>query len=306
MRNRFWHAVQWALGLAIVVFVARYVIRNWQEVRRADLQWQVSPILLLLAVAAVLLVFAILADAWRRMVAGWGRPLTWVAGARIWLLSSMGKYLPGKVWALAGMAVMSERQGIQPWAATASAVVLQILSFGTGAVVVALSGLTLLPARTTPGTAVLAVLAAGSIGLTALALWPPFTRRVLRLLVPSAEIGRVPAGSTVLGGVAANLVSWIGYGLSFWLFARGTLPAAPLTPGESIGAYTASYLAGVIAPFAPGGLGVREGVLVLALRDRTGLANALALAAVARLGMTFAEVTAAVPFLLRPRETARD
>jgi hypothetical protein len=218
----------------------------------------------------------------------------------------MGKYLPGKVWALAGMVVMSERQGIPAWAATASAVVLQILSFGTGAVVVAVSGLTLLPARTTPGTAMLGALAAASIGLTLLALWPPFTRRVVSAVAPSAEIGRVPRARTVLGGVAANLVAWIGYGLSFWLFARGTLPAAPLTPGESIGAYTASYLAGVIAPFAPGGLGVREGVLVLALRDRTGLANALALAAVARLGMTLAEVMAAVPFLLRFRETARD
>ena len=43
----------------------------------------------------------------------------------------------------------------------------------------------------------------------------------------------------------------------------------------------------------------------MALRDHTGLAAALALAAVARLGMTVAEVIATVPFLLRRRENLR-
>ena len=306
MRSRLWHVAQWGLGLVIVAFVTRHVLANWEEVERADLQWRLSPPILLAAVALVWLIFAALADAWRRMVAGWGRCLAWPVSARIWLLSSMAKYVPGKVWALAGMAVMSERNGVPAWAATASAVILQVLSLGTGAIVVAVSGLTLLPGRNLPGTAALALLAAGSLAGTALALWPPVTRRVVAAIAPSADLSQVPGLNPIVFGTLANLVAWIGYGVAFWLFARGTLPATPLTIGESIGAFTASYVAGVIAPFAPGGLGVREGVLVLALRDRTGLATALALAAVARLGMTVAEVTAAVPFLLRSRETGRD
>jgi len=306
MRSSLWRVAQWGLGLVIVVFVVRYVLANWQEVQRADLQWRLSPPMLLTGVALIWLIFAVLADAWRRMVAGWGRSLAWLVAARIWLLSSMAKYVPGKVWALAGLAVMSERNGVPAWAATASALVLQVLSLGTGALVVAVSGLTLLPGRSLPGTAALTLLAAGSLAGTALALWPPVTRRVVAAIAPSADLTHVPGLNPIVFGTLANVAAWIGYGVAFWLFARGTLPAAPLTIGESIGVFTASYVAGVIAPFAPGGLGVREGVMVLALRDRTGLATALALAAVARLGMTIAEVTAAVPFLLRPREAPRE
>ena len=57
------------------------------------------------------------------------------SAARIWTVSSLGKYLPGKVWAVAGMALMAQRARRRPWAATGSAVMLQALAIGTGAAV---------------------------------------------------------------------------------------------------------------------------------------------------------------------------
>lgn len=306
MRSRLWQVVQWTLGLLIVAFVVRHVVVNWDQVRQADLAWSISPLVLGAAVLVVWLVFAGLAEAWRRMVAGWGSRLGFWEGARIWLLSSMAKYVPGKVWALAGMALMAERRGVPAWVATSSAVLLQVLSIGTGALLVAGGGLTVLRPGSLPGTAVLIAVAAAAAALIGLTLWPPMTRRLVRLVVPGAEVRQIPGAGTIAFGGVVNLTAWVGYGLSFWLFARGTLPEAPLTLGESVSAYTASYIAGAIAPFAPGGLGVRESVLVLILQDRTGLANALALAAVARIGMTLAEVVAALPFLRRTEERTRD
>jgi len=232
------------------------------------------------------------------MVAGWGFRVSRFDGASIWLLSSMAKYVPGKVWALAGMAVMSERRGIPAWAATGSAILLQILSLGTGALVVAVSGIAV--GRTTS-----VIIAAATIAATALALWPPVIRRVFARVAPGTDLTHIPGARVIAQGALANLAAWLGYGVAFWLFARGVLPDSAPGVGESVGAFTASYVAGLVAPFAPGGLGVREGVLVMALRDHTGLAAALALAAVARLGMTLAEVIATIPFLLRRRETLR-
>lgn len=305
MRSRLWRGVQYGAGLVVIGFVIRYVLRNWDEVRQADLAWDLSGLTLAGAVGMVWLTFAGLAEAWRRMVEGWGASVGWLQGARIWLLSSMAKYVPGKVWALAGMVVMSERRGIPAWAAAGSALILQVISLGTGAAVVAGSGLALVPSRTVPGTAVLAGLALGSVLLSGAAVWPPLTRRLVAAVAPGADLTHVPKAATLAFGFAANLLAWIGYGVAFWLFARGTLPSLGLGLGEAIGAFTAAYVAGVIAPFAPGGLGVREGVMVLVLRGQVGLAGALALAAVARLGMTLAEVLAAAPFLLRSGETAR-
>ncbi len=304
MGSRRWQVAQWLAGLAIVGFVVRAVVRNWDQVVSARLAWDLSLPHLLGGVALTLAAFGLLSEAWRRMVAGWGYRLPWWPAVRIWLLSSMAKYVPGKVWALAGLTVMAQRRGVPAWAATGSALLLQLLSLGTGALVVGLSGLALLEARGL-GTAALLSVAAGSVALTAFVLWPPMLRRLVARFVPGADLQHVPSLGTVGLGVGANLLAWLGYGTALWLFAAGTLPEAGLGLGEAIGASTAAYVVGVLAPFAPGGLGVREGVLVLVLQERTGLAAALAIAAVARLGATVAEVGASVPFLLRPGDPGR-
>ena len=298
MRSRVIHAAQIVLGLAVTLFVIRYVFRNWNEVREAHLEWQLSVGPLLLALFVIWSVFAIQAESWRRMVQGWGYRVSWLEGSSIWLLSSMAKYVPGKVWSLAGMAVMSERRGIPAWVSAASAILLQVLSLGTGALVVAVFG---------AGISRAASFAAGVVALAAvgLALWRPLLARVIARVAPGADLTHIPRAPVIAFGAVANLAAWIGYGLAFWLLVRGVLPHSAPGLAESVGAYTASYVAGLIAPFAPGGLGVREGVLVMALRDHTGLGPALALAAVARLGMTVAEVVATIPFLLRRRESLR-
>jgi hypothetical protein len=298
--------VQWIAGLAVILFVARAVIRRWDEVRAAPLDWAVSPLRLVGAVLVIWLAFALLAEAWRRMVAAWGRPLPWRPAARIWLLASMAKYLPGKVWSLAGLALLGERAGVPAWAAAGSALLLQVLAIGTGALVVGVAGTASLDLGSAFGKWGLVALGAASAAVTALALWPPVTRRLVAVLAPGADPVHVPGLKPLVFGAAANLVAWCGYGLALWFFAHGTLEAVDLGLGAAIGSFTAAYLAGVIAPFAPGGLGVREGVLVLVLRDQTGLGPALALAAVSRLGFTLAEIVATLPFLTDRGETPGD
>jgi uncharacterized integral membrane protein len=303
VRSRAWQVTQWLAGLAIVVFVARYVAANWAEVQRADLRWHFSWPHIAAAIALVLAAFALLADAWRRMVAGWGYPLAWATAARVWLLSSMAKYVPGKIWALAGLAVMSERQGVPAWAAAGSAVLLQLMSLGTAAAIVAITGLAV--GGRIPGPLGLGLFAAAMAGVSLLVIWPPLTRRVVGRLAPAADVTHVPGVGPLLYGAAANCGAWLAYGAAFYVLAGATLPYAPLGFPEAVGAYTASYVAGVLAPFAPGGLGVREGILVLALEPRMGLGNALALAAVSRLGVTAAEVLASLGFLFRASRSVR-
>jgi hypothetical protein len=303
LRSRAWQAAQWLIGLAIVVFVARYVASNWAEVRQADLRWRLSWPHLAMVLLLVAAVFALLADAWRRTVAGWGYRLPWPTAARVWLLSSMAKYVPGKVWALAGLAVMSAREGVPAWAATGSAVLLQLMSLGTAAAILAITGLTV--GGVVPGPLGLGLFAAAVTGICLLAVWPPLMRRVVGRFAPAADLTRGPGAGTLIYGAVANLGAWLGYGAAFFVLAKATLPFAPLGFHQALGAYTASYVAGVLAPFAPGGLGVREGVLILALEPRMGLANALALAAVSRLAVTTAEILASIVFLFRAPGSVR-
>ncbi len=291
-----WRVAQAVAALIILFFVARQFARNWDQLRSAHLVWQVHPLLLLASAVVVWAMYALLISAWRRLLVDWDQQLGGWAAARIWSLSNLGKYIPGKVWAIAGMAIMAQRVGVAAWAATASAILLQALAIGTGAVVVGLTGTAALETAH-PGVRVaLWLLALGSGAGITLLISPWISGRLLHRLLP-AGAARAPRFRAVVYGLVANLLAWCGYGVAFWIMTRGLLPEAPLTPLAAIGAFTASYLAGFLAVLVPGGLGVREGVFVLMLQGPIGLANATALAIASRLLLTITEVGVAVPFL---------
>lgn len=305
MRKPWLRTVQWLVGLLIIGLAARSLARKWAELSSQPLEWRIGPGWLVLSALLVWAMYALLIVAWRTMLAGWGQRLDGWTAARIWTVSSLGKYLPGKVWAVAGMALMAQQAGIAAWAATGSAVVLQVLAIGTGAAVAALTGRHAIEAADPRLGAGLGLLMAGAVAGVALLLWPPFLRRLLRLAAPDAEARGTPPVNGIVVGIVANFAAWTGYGLALWLLARGLLPAAGLGPGLAVAVFTASYLAGFLALFAPGGIGVREGLFILMLQAPLGIAAATALALASRVLLTLTELGAAVPFLVFSQRRAR-
>lgn len=304
-RPRWLRAAQWVVGLAIVAFAARSLINNWQALRSQPLEFRISPGWVALSAVVVWSMYAVLILAWRVMLWGWGQRLDGWGAARIWTVSSLGKYLPGKVWAVAGMALMAQRAGVAPWAATGSAVVLQVLAIGTGAAIAGVTGRRAIEAAHPGAQVVLLLLVAASLVGVGLLLWPPVLRRLLRLMAPDAEHRGAPPVGGIVVGIVANAVAWAGYGAALWLLARGVLPTVGLRPSLAVAVFTASYLAGFLALFAPGGIGVREGLFILMLQGPLGIGAATALAVASRLLLTLTELGAAVPFLLLPQGRAR-
>jgi glycosyltransferase 2 family protein len=305
MRSGWIRVAQAVVGLSIVFLAIRALVRNWDQLRSQPLDWQLRPGWLVLSLLLTWLMYGLLIFGWRSMLSGWGQRLDGWTAARIWILSSLGKYIPGKVWAVAGMALLSQRAGVAAWAATGSAVVMQVLAIGTGAAVAGLAGADALESARQGARTGLVLLVAGATVSVALLLWPPFLRRLLRLAAPQAVTQRQPAGKGIVIGIATNIIAWLGYGLALWLLARGLLPTSGLSLRLAIAVFTASYLAGFLALFAPGGLGVREGLFILMLQQPLGVGAATSLALASRLLLTVAELGAAVPFLALGRRQAR-
>ena len=297
MRKRLVTLARWGVALVILAFVGRNIATNWTDLRSQPVAWSLHPLPLIGSLLLVWLMYANLIEAWRVVLGGWGEQLTRLEAARIWIVSSLGKYVPGKVWAIAGMALMSREAGVAAWAATASAVILQALAVGTGVLVAFAGGVTPLEAAR-PGLAtafrVGALVVAASMAMVA---YPPVMRRIL-MAAGLPESTDTPAVGVVVRATVANLIAWLGYGLAFWLLARAIVPQAALPPGLAIAAFAASYVAGLVALFAPGGLIVREGVLVALLQGTTGIGVAALLAVASRIALTVTEIGAAVPFLL--------
>ena len=173
MGSRWFRVFQWVVGIAILAAAARALLRNWDELQGQPVQLALSPGWIVLSAVVIWLMYVLLIVAWRLLLRGWGQRLDGWTAARIWTVSSLGKYLPGKVWAIAGMAVMAQRAGIAPWAAAGSAVVLQVLAIGSGAVVVGLTGMEALEAARPGARVALLVLVFAAAAGVALLLWPP-------------------------------------------------------------------------------------------------------------------------------------
>jgi hypothetical protein len=157
-----------------------------------------------------------------------------------------------------------------------------------------------------------AVAAAAALGAAGLVLPRPGGRLGgwLERRVPGVRLlwsGVTPAR---LGLFALTLVApWLLYGIAFRLLALGLLGASPGSLGFYVAAFTGSYVAGVIAVFAPAGLLVREAALIGVLAPVLGSGDAVILATASRIWLTGLEllgagIVLALPATVNPSEAA--
>src|SRR5256885_6208199 len=119
-------------------------------------------------------------------------------------------------------------------------------------------------------------------------VWRPTARwlgRVVNAVVPLEPL----ALSAVFVGTILTVLSWGTYGAALWMLARGLIPDAPFPLTTAIGAFTLGYILGLLALFAPGGVGVRELVLVGLLAPFLGSGGAVAVSVASRGLLTLTE-----------------
>jgi len=312
-RNRrllFWAKIIFAI--AVVVAVAYALVREWQPVTAAMHEARPRWGVLALSGAIVLANYALLIEAWRVVLAGWegerrgadAPRLGFWESARIWSVSNLGRYIPGKVWQMGSMAVMAQERGVSGITAAGAAVIVTLINTVAGFVVLALTGAGALhvPAL---GIAVIALLGIGL--LLAPQLIPWLGRMAGRILRRPIVLGRIPHTAIWIAALI-SAASWVVYGVAFRVMAVGVLGGATGAVGTYIAVFTASYLAGFLALIAPGGVGVREIVMFAGLQ-RAGFTGGQAtlLVVSSRVWLTILEIVPAVLFLarqwMRPRRS---
>lgn len=287
---------------AVTWFIARALASQWAAVRAAyaaaDPRWG----LVVLSVALTLLTYALLIETWRVVLAGWGVRIPFRAAAHIWWVSGLGKYVPGKVWAMGTVAVLAQRAGIPTMRAAGSSVVIMIVNTLAGFLVIAALG----PRALRLPPAALAALAGISLGLLiAPPLFPRAAALASRLLRRTVVLPALPRRYVLLA-TATSVLAWVMYGIAFQLLAAGITGGSLGAPSVYIAAFAGSYLSGFLALVAPGGLGVREFVMVQVLSGAgAGAGAAWLIAAASRLTLTLLEVVPAIGFLVAEQRRSR-
>ncbi|MGH7625797.1 MAG: lysylphosphatidylglycerol synthase domain-containing protein [Gemmatimonadaceae bacterium] len=289
---------------AVLWFAGRALGRQWHDVARVVAHLHIQWALVIAAALLIVASYLLLIELWRILLRASGHSVPFGAAARVWFVSSLGRYVPGKVWQLGAMGVMLQTFGVPVATSTAVALVNVLINTLAGFAVLFIVG-----ARTLalPRAAII-LLVVLSAGLAVMPLLLPrvatlYTRVTGRTLALERLSGRA-VWLTAFGGA----VQWCLYGVAFRLFAKGMLGTAPGPISAYVAAFTGSYLIGFLALFAPGGLVVRELVLAGSL-TRLGLfsaSDATVLAVTSRLWLTVLEVAPGLLLLARRRAPVPD
>jgi hypothetical protein len=295
-RTTAWRLAQAAIVVAVLWFVARYIGEQWVEF--SALWRTLEPNYALLAASAlvVLASYVVLIWTWQHTVRAWGERLGFRDAARIWFVSNLGRYVPGKVWQIGAMGMLAQRVGVSPVAAVGSSLVVTIVNVLAGAAVaaVASAGNVDAPAWALPATI---ALACGVIA--APWLLPVVVRTASAVLRRELRVPSLPHSAIWIAALGCT-AAWVMYGVAFRWMHIALIGHATGTLAGSTAAFTASYLVGFLVLLAPGGIGVREYALIPML-GRFGIATggeALLIVLGSRFWLTILEVLPGVLFLL--------
>jgi uncharacterized membrane protein YbhN (UPF0104 family) len=288
--RRWWPAVKAIVCLAILAAIAR---RFAIDLARPEL-WQraVHPGWLALSGLLYLLGIGLSALYWRRLLGHLGTAPPLGRALRAYYLGHLGKYLPGKAWALWLRAEYVQGGGVGRALAALTAFYEVLTTMASGALVAAVLFALLGTAGPGPGGADLrrllrlewpeagvlgrdlaVLLALALLAATGLPLLPPLFNRVVHRLSlpfrnPDTPVPRIRLAH-LAEGLALTALGWLLLGAALAAAVCGVLGAGLAWGGTSLARMPAvmslAYVAGFVILVAPGGLGVREFFLTLLL-----------------------------------------
>ncbi|MFD0685348.1 lysylphosphatidylglycerol synthase transmembrane domain-containing protein [Actinomadura fibrosa] len=285
------------LVLLALAFCAYSVASQWDETTRAfrEMSWPT----LAGSLAAGLAGLFVWMLGWRTFLSGLGSPLPLRAAFRISSISQLGKYVPGKVWALVTQIEMAREHKV--------------------------------PAERSFGSTLLAVATSTACGLAVASVTLPLTSAAARekywwlfLLAPvmlAALHPRIvtwcldtllrlvrrpplehPAGLGVtLRAIGWTVLGWALFGVHTWLLCLAVDGDGAGLPFLATGAYALAFVAGFLVFIAPGGIGAREAALTVVLTPVLPAGAPVVVAIASRVLLTAADLLNAGAALLLGR-----
>jgi glycosyltransferase 2 family protein len=258
------------LGVVIAVvggmFVVRALAAEWgiltRHVATMDLRWALA------AVALTSVGMLGISLVWWRTLVLLGTPASPQSAVGWYFLGEMGKYVPGGVWAVVGRGEIATKGGVPRLVAYAS-VLLSLGATYLGAMLVVLA---LLPLQLGGAARIeWAIWLAVPLATAVAGSHPAVLRRILRgvrRLFTTVPVFEPPPWRASLGLVLGSGPAWVALGLGVWCVAWAMGIQAP--PFEMIFAAVLAWVVGFLVVPAPGGLGVREAIFVLAAGSLSG------------------------------------
>jgi hypothetical protein len=281
-KNKMASFLKWLWIAAVLIFILFFIQKNYEKLKEALKQIDMFYLFLsfLSIVAAKILLSLFMQFAVRSV----GKEMDYPTCFRIYNLSQLGKYIPGNIWHFVGKAVAYKKLGFSGGKIKNALVVENIWlvagAFLYGLVLISLFDFVLIQKVFFSYRLYLLIL----IVIAPFLFW--FGGRVLN--VPFGEIFSNHRLNLNIFFVQVAIWTLLGLGFAFLSIPFIDFNAALFF--SAMGLYAMAYSVGFVTPFAPAGIGVREGILAIGLLPYLSLEVIIILSAANRLLYVLVEI----------------
>ncbi len=273
--------------ILVVVFLIRYFYNNYDTYKNleVDINWGIFA-------AAVLFYFLYkitLASLWHYMTKLNHAAIGYFQAITAYLYSILGKYIPGKVFMLLARIPPYEEKGVQIRKVTICFLLENVCTL-LGAAFLFLISLFFFPNEILEdykwATIILVILFFICINPKIINFFLGLVEKVTKkdgLVIPITYGQMIKVVLLFIG-------NWIIVGIGFYMLACSIYPIPASEMLYTAGIFGLSCIIGILAVFAPSGLGVREGILLLGLTLVMPEEYAMIISIVSRLWMTVSEL----------------
>jgi len=278
--------------LLIFYFLIKALVSNWTQVK--DFDWKFNYSLLTISFVIQILTLLWLLKIWKWILGKTGASISFRKLFRAWFISNLGKYIPGKVWQFLGMLFLLEKEGVPKKNTFSTGVLGQTLSVISGLFIAALFlGSDVYSGILSRNPVLMMILIAFFMGVLALIFYPKLLERIINFglrILKKDQILLDLSSKNIFLYILSYSLAWFSFGLAFTIFIKAFTPAPlGIYPGLT-GAFAFSFNIGFLALFAPGGIGVREGILVLLLESYFPAPVAILISILSRLWISVVEL----------------
>jgi hypothetical protein len=261
-RRAWWQWMRIALAVAIVGGVGWQFARLLSHPVMWARPWAIRPGWLAACVTCYVLGLACWGTFWLRLLHRVGVQPPAKTTYRAYYVSHLGKYVPGKAWAILLRATLLP--GVRPGIAALTATYETLTTMAAGALIAASVIPWLLAGQESLGTQAIGLLALAGLPILPGVFNAVIARIARPFIDPAAPLPRI--GWTALPeGLIITGFGWVLLGASVLALIQAIIPDPPApTAGfvmRCVAFNALSYVAGFLALPAPGGLGVREAIL---------------------------------------------
>ncbi|MCI0685548.1 MAG: flippase-like domain-containing protein [Gemmataceae bacterium] len=263
-----WPLVKLVLAAMLLAAVGWQFTRDLRKLNLDDLAWR--PHWLALSALLYLVFLGSSCWYWRRLLRHFGADAPAHAVTRAYFVSQLGKYVPGKAWALLLRGGMVRGPRLRFGLAILTSFYEVMTTMAAGALVAAIA-FAIEPPVVRGWEIAPVLLGVILLGVCGVPLLPTVFNRVAARLatkVSMAEAGPLPTIDfvTLLQGLAISACGWCVLGVSVWSGLAAVLSEPPpldVSVGlRCLGAIGLAYVGGFLAVFMPAGVAAREIVLL--------------------------------------------